>query len=495
MEYKWTALSVTTVGAVLGSMQGSALLIALPSIMKDLDLNFFYALWIILIYMLLTVALVPMLGRFADMIGRKKLYNAGFAIFAVGSLLSGLTVGKGTVAGVELIAFRAVQAVGGSFLMVNSTAIVTDAFKKGEVGLGLGINQIAGVTGFTTGPVIGGVLTTISWRWVFLFNIPIAAFAVPWAYFRLREVVEPARQEKFDFLGNALLLGALTLMLLGLTFVAFPGFPLVYTLALLIGSLPFFGAFFYAERRTRYPLIDFSLFRDRLFAFGNISNLLNGIATGAVMFLLIFFLQGPYGQTPLSAGIMMIPYGLAFLAVGPLSGRLSDKYGSRVLSTAGLGVNAVGLFLLATITKATPYPYLAAYMSVMGAGSGLFSSPNTNAIMTSVSPQRRGIASGIRTMLRNTGSMLSLAVTFPFLISRVSLNDLMQIMIYGGGVQDSAFNLAGFEYGLHTAFYFSLIISLIAMVLSSFRPSHSPQAAAKAEAVAKAARGIEAKKQ
>ncbi|WP_449463084.1 MFS transporter [Tardisphaera miroshnichenkoae] len=236
------------------------------------------------------------------------------------------------------------------------------------------------------------------------------------------------------------------------------------------------------ERRTKYPLIDFSLFRDRLFAFANISNLLNGIATGAVMFLLIFFLQGPYGQTPLSAGIMMIPYGLAFLAVGPLSGRFSDRYGSRVLSTAGLGASAIGLFLLATISPTTPYPSLAVYMTIMGAGSGLFSSPNTNAIMTSVPVKRRGIASGIRTMPRNTGSMLSLAVTFPFLISTVSLNDLMQIMLYGGGVQDKSFNLAGFQYGLHIAFYFSLIISVIAMLLSFFRPSHSPQAAARLEA-------------
>ncbi|MDP7975587.1 MAG: MFS transporter [Thermoprotei archaeon] len=481
MEYKWTALSVTTVGAILGSMQGSALMIALPSMMRDLDLNFFFAMWIILIYMLLTVALVPMLGRFADIVGRKKLYNVGFAIFGLGSLLSGMTMGKGAVAGVELIAFRGIQAVGGSFLMVNSVAIVTDAFKKGEVGLGLGVNQVAGIAGFTTGPVVGGMLTAISWRWVFLFNIPIAIFAVPWAYFRLREVVEPLKNESFDFVGNVLLLTGLTLMLLGLTFIAFPGFPEIYTVFLLIGSLPFFALFVYVERRVKYPLIDFSLFRNRLFALGNISNLLNGIATGAVMFLLIFFLQGPYGQTPLSAGIMMIPFGLAFLAVGPVSGRLSDKWGSRILSTAGLGVTAIGLLFLATITKQTPYPYLAAYMAIMGAGGGLFESPNTNAVMTSVDPHKRGIASGVRTMLRNTGSMLSLAVSFPFLISRVSVNDLMQIMIYGGGVQDKAFNLSSFEYGLHLAFYFSLVISVVAMILSSFRPSHSPMAESRAD--------------
>ncbi|MGC8631357.1 MAG: MFS transporter [Thermoprotei archaeon] len=474
MDYKWTALSVTTVGAILGSIQSSALLIALPSMMRDLDLNFFYALWVILIYMLLTVTLVPTLGKLADLVGRKKLYNIGFGIFGIGSLLSGLVMGKGSTAGLELIAFRGVQALGGAFLMVNSTAIVTDAFKKGEVGLGLGINQIAFIIGFTMGPVVGGLLTAISWRWVFFFNIPIAAFAIPWAYFRLKDVVEPVKETKFDYAGNALLALALTLLLLGLTFIAFPGSPIYYTEVPVAASVVFFALFFFIEKRAAYPVIDFALFRDRIFSLANGANLLSGLATGAVTFLLIFFLQGPYGQTPLSAGIMMIPYGLGFLGLGPLSGRLSDKYGSRVLSAAGMAVSSLGLLLLSTIIYNTPYWELAVYMTIMGAGSGLFSSPNTNAIMSGVRPNRRGMASGIRTMLRNTGSMLSLAATFPFLISRVSLNDLMQIMIYGGGVQDKGFNLAGFEYGLHLAFLFSLCMALVAFLLSAMLP-RNPQ--------------------
>ncbi|MFP3219811.1 MAG: MFS transporter [Candidatus Marsarchaeota archaeon] len=474
MEYKWTALSVTTVGAVLGSIQSSALLIALPSMMRDLDLNFFYALWIILIYMLLTVALVPTIGKLADLVGRKKLYNAGFAIFGIGSLLSGLVVGKGSTAGLELIAFRAVQALGGAFLMVNSTAIVTDAFKKGEVGLGLGVNQIAFIIGFTMGPVVGGVLTAISWRWVFFFNIPIAAFAVPWAYLRLKDVVEPIKEAKFDYVGNFLLAVALTLVLLGLTFIALPGSSIYYTEVPLLASALLFALFFYSERRAPYPVIEFSLFKDKVFSLANGANLLSGLATGAVTFLLIFFLQGPYGQTPLSAGVMMIPYGLGFLALGPISGRLSDKYGSRVLSAAGMAVSALGLFLLSTIVYNMPYWQLAVYMVIMGAGNGLFSSPNTNAIMGGVKPNRRGMASGIRTMLRNTGSMLSLAVIFPFLLSKVSLNDLMQILIYGGGVQDKNFSLAGFEYGLHAAFLFSFAVALVALVLSAAMPHKPP---------------------
>lgn len=234
-------------------------------------------------------------------------------------------------------------------------------------------------------------------------------------------------------------------------------------------SVMFFALFFFVEKRAAYPVIDFALFRDRIFSLANGANLLSGLATGAVTFLLIFFLQGPYGQTPLSAGIMMIPYGLGFLGLGPLSGRLSDEYGSRVLSAAGMAVSSLGL-LLSTIVYNTPYWKLAVYMAIMGAGSGLFSSPNTNAIMSGVRPNRRGMASGIRTMLRNTGSMLSLAATFPFLISRASLNDLMQIMIYGGSVQDKGFNLTGFGYGLHLAFLFSLCMALVAFLLSAMLP-------------------------
>jgi len=477
LDYKWTALSVTTVGAVLSSIQSSALLIALPSMMKELDLNFFYALWIILIYMLLTVVLVPTIGKLADSLGRKKLYNLGFAIFGAGSLLAGMAGGKGATAGNELVLFRAIQAVGGSLLMVNSTAIVADAFKKGEVGLGLGVNQIAFIVGFTVGPVVGGLLTAISWRLVFFFNIPIAVFALPWAYLRLREVVEPSKEAGFDYAGNALIAAALTALLLGLTFIAFPGIPLAYIGGLLVSSFILFVLFFRVETSAKYPIMDLSLFHDAGFSYANAANLLSGIATGAVTFLLIFFLQGPYDQTPLSAGIMMIPYGLAFLALGPLSGRLSDLYGSRSLSMAGMAVSSAGLLMLATITRGTPYPVLASYMVVMGAGSGLFSSPNTNAIMSSVSPMRRGMASGIRAMLRNTGSMLSLAVTFPFLVSRVTVNQLMEIMLYGGGVHGSSFNLIGFEAGLHAAFLFSMAMSVAAVAFSAMMPTARQQSA------------------
>ncbi len=437
--------------------------------MKDLDLNFFYALWILLIYMLLTVVLVPTLGKLADVMGRKKMYDTGFAIFGIGSLLSGLVTGKGSFAGDELIAFRSIQALGGAFLMVNSTAIVTDAFKKGEVGLGLGVNQIAFITGFTIGPVVGGILTSLSWRWIFLFNIPIAGFAVPWAYFRLRDVVEPTREEGFDYVGNALLAGALTTLLLGLTFVALPGFPLVEVAVMIAVSVALTISFAAVERRARYPIVDFSLFKDRVFLFGNAANLLMGLSTGAVTFLLIFFLQGPYGQSPFSAGIMMIPYGLAFLAVGPASGLLSDRYGARVLSALGMLMSAVGLFLLSTITCNVPYWRLAIYMAVMGAGSGLFGSPNTNAIMSSVPASKRGMASGIRTMLRNTGSMVSLAATFPFLVSKISLSQLMNIMIYGGGV-GQGFNMEGFESGLSMAFLFSAGVAIVAMIFSVLTP-------------------------
>jgi EmrB/QacA subfamily drug resistance transporter len=468
--YRWTALSVTTVGALLASIQGSALLIALPAILVELQASFFTIMWTLMGYLLVLTALTPVVGRLADIWGRKRLYNGGFLMFALGSLVAGLA--QPALHGVDLVAGRLIQGVGAALLMTNSTAIVTDAFRKGEVGLGLGINQIAGAAGFLIGPIIGGLLTEWSWRWVFLFNVPLATFGTLWGIWRLREPLRPSRHTPIDWPGSISLIVGLAGCLLALTMLAFPLLSEPVILAILVLGLA--GLLFFAlvEPRVKEPVVQLQLFRDRLFAMANLSGLLNGIARGAVLFLLIFFLQGPYGKDPLTAGLMLAPFGAAFMIIGPLSGRLSDRIGSRILTPIGLAISALALLGLTTITPATPFWLLALYMVLMGGGSGFFVSPNTNAIMSSVEPQRRGAASGLLSMLNNTGQMLSIAIVFPLALKGVPMAAIMQVFIYGGGMGQFPAALNTFLHGLHGAFLVSFVLSVAAMVVAALRPSH-----------------------
>ena len=468
--YQWTALSVTTVGALLASIQGSALLIVLPDIMQQLKVSFFVIMWVLLSYLLILTVLTPIIGRLADIWGRKSLYNSGFVVFTLGSLVAGLAQPR--FQGIDLIAARILQGIGGALMVTNSTAIVTDAFRKGQVGLGLGVNQIAGAAGFLLGPIIGGLLAQWSWRWVFLINVPLGIFGVVWGIWRLREPVQLIRHQHIDWLGGLTLAIGLTGVLLALTMLAFPMLPIPDIYAILVIGIISLLLFALIEPRIREPVVQLRLFRSRLFTLASLSGLLNGIARGAVLFLLIFFLQGPYGKDPLTAGLMLTPFGAAFLVIGPLSGRLSDRIGSKILAPIGLGISALGLLGLVFIQPYTPFWLLSLLMALMGGGSGFFVSPNTNAIMSSVVPQMRGAASGILNMLNNTGQMLSIAIVFPLALSQVPQDAMMQVFIYGGGMSKYPAALAIFMNGLHSAFLVSCGLSLIAMIVAALRPSH-----------------------
>jgi EmrB/QacA subfamily drug resistance transporter len=470
--YEWVALSVTTVGALLASIQGSALVIALPGILTSLHAGFLTIMWVLLGYQLITTVLVPVIGRLADMFGRKNLYNAGFAVFTLGSLLAGLS--QPGLHGWDLVFYRVLQGVGGALLFTNSTAIVTDAFRRGRVGLGLGVNQIAFAAGFILGPVVGGLLASISWRWVFLANVPLGVFGTIWGMRRLREPVALSSGQHFDWLGSLSFTLGLGSLLLGLSLIAFPsaGMPVVY--ALLGIAVVSLALFFIVENRVPEPMFALHLFRIRLFALANATNALNGLARGAVLFVLIFFLQGPYGADPLKAGLMMAPFGVAFMLVGPASGYLSDRYGSRGLATLGLLVSAVGLLGMSMLTSSTPYWLLALYMALMGGGSGLFASPNTNAIMTSVPPERRGVAAGVTMMLINTGQMLSTVIAFPLVLSRIPPDVMFRIFVFGGGMNGIPDVVRTFEQGMHVVFLGAFALTLVAAVVSAMRPSHRP---------------------
>ncbi len=468
--YQWTALSVTTVGALLASIQGSALLIALPNILADLHISFFTIMWVLMGYLLITGVSTVVIRRLADIWGRKRLYNSGFVMFSLGSLIAGLA--QPQFHGADIIFGRVVQGVGGALMVTNSTAIVTDAFRKGQVGLGLGVNQIAGAAGFLLGPIIGGLLTEISWRWVFLFNVPLGVFGVIWGIMRLREPARPVVKQHIDWFGCITLTVGLTGVLLALTMIAFPMLSEPVTIAILVVGIVSLLLFAIYEPRIKEPIVQLQLFKDRLFTLANLSGLLNGIARGAVLFLLIFFLQGPYGQDPLRAGLMLTPFGLAFMIIGPISGRLSDFVGSRLLTPIGLAISALGLLGLTTVSPTTPYWLLSIYMVLMGGGSGFFAAPNTNAIMSSVRPNMRGAAAGILSMLNNTGQMLSIAIVFPLALSAVPMAAMMQVFIYGGGMSKYPAALAIFLHGLHNAFLVSFALSVVAMIVAALRPSH-----------------------
>ena len=468
--YQWTALSVTTVGALLASIQGSALLIALPGLLAELHIAFFTVMWVLLGYLLILTVFTPIVGRLADLWGRKRLYNSGFIIFTLGSLIAGIA--QPQFHGSDLILGRVIQGLGAALLITNSTVIVTDAYRKGEVGLGLGVNQIAGAAGFLIGPIVGGLLTEFSWRWVFLFNVPIGIFGAIWGIWRLREPVRPLDRQPFDWFGSITLSIGLAGLLLGLSMLAFPILPQPITIAIFCAGTVSMIFFIAIEPRITVPLIQLRLFRNRLFALANLSGLLNGIARGAVLFLLIFFLQGPYGKDPLTAGLMLTPFGAAFMIIGPLSGRLSDRVGSRLLTPVGLLISALGLLGLTTINQFTPYWLLALYMVLMGGGSGLFVSPNTNAIMSSVEPHTRGAAAGILNMLNNTGSMLSIAIVFPLALSKIPFNAIQQVFINGGGMGDFSSAIPPFLSGLHLAFFVSFVLSIFAAIVAALRPAH-----------------------
>lgn len=469
-RYAWQALSVTTIGALLAATQGSALLIALPQLMTDLHADFLTIMWIILGYQLVTTSAVPMIGRAADLFGRKTLYNTGFAVFGLGSLWAAMAIPG--LHGWDLVGARLVQGLGGALLFTNSTAIVTDAFRKERTGLGLGVNQVALGAGFVLGPVVGGVLTAVSWRWVFGFNVPLALLGTLWGMWTLREPLTYGRQEHFDWAGGVVMALGLGSFLMALTVL---GFPLIsgWIAWLLFGvAAVLLPGFVYLELHEDAPTLDFRLFCDRLFSFACVALLLNTLARGAILFVLIFFLQGPYGMDPLMAGLMLAPFGVVFMLTGPLAGWLSDRIGSRILATLGLLMSAGALVGIATVRSETPYWVLAGYLALEGFGSGIFGTPNTTAIMTAVPPERRGVASAVRVVLNNTGQMVAIALAFPLAISKIPTTEMIHIFVHGGGMAAAPAALHAFEAGMTHIFWLSAAILVAGALISAMRPSH-----------------------
>jgi MFS family permease len=434
-HYKWVALSNTTLGMLLATINASIVLISLPAIFNGVRLdplqpgNVSYLLWMLMGYMLVTAVLVVTLGRLGDMFGRVKIYNLGFALFTVCSIILSLDPFTGAHGALWLIGWRVVQAVGGAMLMANSTAIITDAFPADQRGTALGINIVAALAGQFIGLVLGGVLADWNWRSIFWVNVPVGIIGTVWAYKSLHDK-SARRPGRIDWWGNLSFGVGLTVLLAAIVYGIQPygghtmGWTNPWILAGLIGGVAILVGFVFIERHTAEPMVPLSLFRSHVFAGGNAAGLLTAIARGGLQFMLIIWLQGiwlplhgyDYSQTPLWAGIYLVPLTIGFLIAGPTAGRLSDRFGHHAFAATGLVVMALtfgGMLLLPTDFS---YPVFAALILVNGLGAGLFAAPNTSSIMSSVPADQRGAASGMRATFQNSGMVLSIGVFFSLMV-------------------------------------------------------------------------------
>ena len=466
MEYKWVALSNTTLGVLMASLDSNIVLIALPSIGKDLpNTSLLELLWILLGYQLVTASVLVNFGRLSDMFGRVKLYNFGFALFTASSALCSLSQN-----GLELIAFRLIQALGAAFLFSNSAAIITDAFPETERGRALGINQVSIVAGSVIGLVLGGFLTAaVGWRSIFWVNIPIGVFATIWSHYRLRELASIQKGQKLDVLGNLTFAGGLALLLTGITLFAITSLSPTIFLSMLASGAGLIAVFIYVESKTPQPMFDLSLFKIRLFAAGNVAILLNALSRGAVMLVLVFYLQGPtMGFTPLEAGIFLIPISASIAFFGPISGWLSDKYGARLLSSIGLVVSCIGFIMLTYIGRTITFSQLAVPLVFIGSGMGIFAAPNRASIMNSVPAKERGVASGTSTTLVNVGTTFSLGLAFLVMTVSTPLSDLEEIFLGSSGLGSAPW-IGSFISSIHSVYYLSTAFLLVAIIPSVMR--------------------------
>jgi len=449
MNYKWVALSNTTIGMLIATINATSILIAMPVIFRGININpldpsnFSYLLWLLMGYMVVSAVLVVTAGRLGDMYGRTRVYNIGFAIFTLAAVGLSLVWSSGSAGAIELIVFRMVQAVGGAMVMASGAAIITDAFPSNQRGFALGINMIAAMAGSFLGIIVGGVLAAINWRWIFLVNVPIGVVGTVWGFWKLREIGFRHRA-RIDWFGNLAFAAGLAMVLVGVTTGLQPygGSPMGWTnpevLVLVVGGLAVLGAFAYWETRTPEPLFHLELFQIRAFTLGNVAGMLGAVARGGLQFMLIIWLQGiwlplhgyDYTQTPLWAGIYMLPMTVGFLAAGPVSGMLSDRYGARPFATGGMLLSAATFGALMLLPADFDYPVFAGLIFLNGIAMGLFASPNTAAIMNSVPARYRGVASGIRVTFQNVGMPLSIGLFFTLMI--VGLNSTVPTALFGG---------------------------------------------------------------
>jgi MFS family permease len=434
-QHKWVVLSNTTLGMLLATINASIVLISLPAIFNGIHLNplapgnVSYLLWMLMGFLLVSAVLVVSLGRLGDMVGRVRMYNLGFAVFTASSValaLDPLDQGPGAL---WLIGWRVVQAVGGAMIFANSTAILTDAFPAKQRGMALGVNQVAAIAGSFIGLVLGGVLAEVDWKLVFWVNVPLGVLGTIWSYKSLHELGERSKG-RLDWPGNITFALGLGVLLAAITYGIQPygghttGWTNPWVLAGLIGGAALLVAFCVIETKVPDPMFHLGLFRSRVFAGGSAAGLLSAVGRGGLQFMLIIWLQGiwlplhgfDYASTPLWAGIYLLPLTVGFLVAGPVSGWLSDRFGTKLFAAGGLLIPGATFVALVVLPVDFPYWLFALLIALNGIGSGLFSSPNASAVMGAVPPNQRGAAAGMRGTFMNSGSALSIGIFFSLMI-------------------------------------------------------------------------------
>ena len=466
-HYKWWALSCTSLGMLIAATNSGTLIIALPSLERSLHTSLLALVWVILAYLIAATVLVLMAGRLSDLFGRKKAYVGGFLVFAFASLGAGFSTGA-----TGLICWRVLQGIGSAFLFANAAALVTDAFPKQELGLAMGANTMVAAIGLVLGPVLGGALVEISWHWVFWFNVPIALAGAAWGSLVLRELAKPDQVRGFDTLGTATFVVGLTGLVLGVSKGGLSGWGNPVVIGGLAAAAVLLPLWVLIERHTRAPMLDLSIFSNRLFAAASAAAFINGLARFALMFLFVFYYQGAQANDPIEAGIKLIPLALGMLVASPLAGIYADRHGSRALAAIGMLVSGAGLAAMTTLQVHTPYWQSMIWLALVGVGSGMFNSPNTAAMMGTVPAQRRGIAAGARTLLQNTGAVLSIAFVLAIVTSAVPKATLFAVF---SGVTEglSTQALAPFISNMHVALWVLVGTSVIGAVVCMLRPSQA----------------------
>ncbi len=465
MKYKWVALTVTTVGSLMSSLDTTIVVIGLPAILNDLHATIVHGIWVITGYQLMLTVLLVLLGRLSDMYGRVRLYNIGFVIFTLGSLLAGLSAN-----GTQLVVFRFLQGSGAAMLSANSAAIITDAFPLEELGTALGTNMMAFNVGAVVGYTLGGLMITfLGWRSIFFINVPVGIFGTVWAYKRLKEVGVRAARQRFDYLGSILYCAGLSVILLAMTI----GDPTsLRNILILAFGIAVFALVVFIERRQKFPTLDLRLFRIRVFAAGNLASFLNSVAFSCGPFLRSLYLQLILGYTAFQAGVALIPMEIIVFILSPISGRLSDKVGGRVLSTVGLAMNAFALFWFSRLDQHSSYAAVLVSLLMFGFGRALFISPNTSSVMSAVPAEKRGVANGMRMTLNMTGGVLSVPLSLLLMTLVMPYARLSQIV--GTSQLAGGSELPTFLHAINNASAILGVVILVAIIPSLLRGSRKP---------------------
>jgi EmrB/QacA subfamily drug resistance transporter len=453
---------------LLATINSGTLIIALPDLERSLGTSLLQLVWVILAYMIASTVLVLTAGRLSDLFGRKKAYIGGFLLFTAASFGAGFS-GDGT----QLILWRIVQGIGGALLFANAPALVTDAFPREQLGLAMGTNTMVAAVGLVIGPVLGGALVAISWHWVFWFNVPLGLAGAAWGALVLHEMASKDPERGLDLLGTATFVAGLTGLVYGLSRGGISGWNDPEVTVSLIAAVVLLPAFVLIERRARAPMLDLSIFQNRMFAAATAAAFINGLSRFALLFVFVFYFQGVMGDDPITAGIKLTPMAIGMLIASPLAGIWADRRGSRALAAVGMLVSAFALAGMTTLGADSPYWQSTLWLGLVGIGSGMFNSPNTAAMMGTVPANRRGIASGARTMLQNTGAVISIA--FVLAIVTASVPKTVLFKIFSGLASGlSSAQLDPFIHNMHVALWVLAITSLIGAGVSLLRPRHEP---------------------